>query len=260
MADGRREPVAPRLAASLLVVRDDPFEVLMVHRNDRGQFASALVFPGGVVEAADRSEDWLDHLDGADDLDEEERALRIAGVRETFEETAVLLAEGADGLAPPRDDGSGRAFLDLVRAHELRLKLDTIAPFAHWITPETAPKRFDTHFYVAKAPIGCEAVCDGAETVRVEWASPREVLARAKVGERSILFPTRLNLGRLAESADSASALEAARRRPAYTVTPRPERREGGLAVVIPAAAGYAETEHFTPLDHPPADRPSADT
>lgn len=253
MVDGRRDPVAPRLAASLLVVRDDPFEVLMVRRSDRGQFASALVFPGGVVEPGDRSQEWLDHVDGADDLDEDERALRIAGVRETFEETAVLLAEGGEGILPPRDDVSGRAFLDVVREHGLRLKLDAIAPFAHWITPETAQKRFDTHFYLTKAPGDCEAVCDGAETVRVEWASPHEVLTRAKVGERAILFPTRLNLGRLAESADSASALEAARRRRPYTVLPRSERREGGLAIIIPAAAGYAETEHFTPLDPPPA-------
>ena len=69
MTDARREPPVPRLAATMLLVRYDPFEVLMVGRNDRGQFASALVFPGGVVDPDDRDEAWLDHVDdvaGAD--------------------------------------------------------------------------------------------------------------------------------------------------------------------------------------------------
>jgi 8-oxo-dGTP pyrophosphatase MutT (NUDIX family) len=233
----------------MLLVRDDPFEVLMVRRNDRGQFASALVFPGGVVEEGDRDPTWLDHVDGAVGMDAEERALRIAGIRETFEETAVLVAENAQGICPPLGDVTGRAFLDIVREHGLRLKLDDVVPFAHWITPEMAPKRFDTHFYVARAPANGEAVSDGAETIALEWTAPADVLARAHAGERSILFPTRLNLARLAESGDSAAALVAARRRPHFTVEPRPEKREGGMAIVIPAEAGYAETENFHPRE-----------
>ncbi len=249
MSESRREPAEPRLAATMLLVRDDPFEVLMVRRNDRGQFASALVFPGGVVEEGDYAEAWLDHIDGAEEFDAGERALRIAGIRETFEETAVLLGENADGLCPPLGDISGRAFLDIVRDHGIRLKLDGMVHFAHWITPEMAPKRFDTHFYVARAPGKGEAVSDGTETVALEWAVPTEVLARARAGERSILFPTRLNLARLAESGDSMHALEAAERRPRFTVRPRPEKREGGMAIVIPAEAGYAETENFHPRE-----------
>jgi 8-oxo-dGTP pyrophosphatase MutT (NUDIX family) len=231
----------------MLLVRDDPFEVLMVRRNDRGQFASALVFPGGVVEDGDRDPAWLDHVEGAEGLDEEERALRIAGIRETFEETAILVAENADGICPPLGDVSGRLFLDIVRDNGLRLKLDGVVPFAHWITPEMAPKRFDTHFYVAKAPAEGKAVCDGAETIALEWAAPADVLARAHAGERAILFPTRLNLARLAESNDGASALAAARSRPHFTVEPKPEKREGGIAIVIPVEAGYAETENLVP-------------
>jgi 8-oxo-dGTP pyrophosphatase MutT (NUDIX family) len=247
MSDARAAPSVPRPAATLLLVRDDPFEVLMVRRADRGSFASALVFPGGVVEDGDRSDAWLPHCDGAEGLDVEERALRIAAIRETFEETAILVGENADGACPPLGDVAGRAFLDLVREHRLRLRLDRIMPFAHWVTPDFAPKRFDTHFYVAKAPNQGEAVCDGAETVALEWASPPDVLARAQAGERSILFPTRLNLGRLAESRDAASALAAAAARPPFTVHPRREAREGGFAMVIPAEAGYAETENFHP-------------
>ncbi|MBV9842616.1 MAG: NUDIX hydrolase [Sphingomonadaceae bacterium] len=247
MTETHREPPVPRPAATLLLVRDDPFEVLMVRRANRGQFASALVFPGGVVEDGDRSKEWLPHLDGADELDPDERALRIAAIRETFEETAILVAENEEGICPPIADATGRGFLDLVREHGLRLRLDAIVPFAHWITPDIAPKRFDTHFYVAKAPHHGEAVCDGAETVALEWANPHEVIERARAGERSILFPTRLNLVRLAESHDAASALAAAAARPHFVVHPWPEKREGGMAVVIPAEAGYAETENFHP-------------
>jgi 8-oxo-dGTP pyrophosphatase MutT (NUDIX family) len=243
MSEGAATPPVPRLAATLLVVRDDPFEVLMVRRNDRGQFASALVFPGGVVEPQDRDEAWLAHVDGAEGLDADERALRIAAIRETFEETAVLVAEDCR----PLGDVTGLLFLEIVRSHGLRLKLDGIVPFAHWVTPERAPKRFDTHFYVARAVSDGVAVCDGAETVALEWAAPAAIIARAQAGERSILFPTLSNLRRLAESDDTATALEAARRRPHFTVHPRPEPAEGGTIIRIPAEAGYTETRHFYP-------------
>jgi 8-oxo-dGTP pyrophosphatase MutT (NUDIX family) len=247
MSDADRSPAEPRLAATLLVVRDTPFEVLMVRRSDHGSFASALVFPGGCVEEEDYSDDWLAHIDGAKGLDRVERALRIAGIRETFEETAVLLATDAAGLCPPLGDVGGLGFLDLVRRHGLRLRLDGVVPFAHWITPEFSPKRFDTHFYVVRAPQGSEATCDGIETVALEWANPHDVLARAQAGERSILFPTRLNLARLAESKDGDGALAAAALRPAFTVLPQRKMREDGVIVTIPAEAGYTETEHFHP-------------
>lgn len=228
----------PRVAATLLLVRDAPFEVLMVERAARGQFASALVFPGGVVEEADASADWLPHLDGADGLDTRDRALRIAAIRETFEETGVIAAADGGGCPPA---GISPGFLDLVRGAGIRLRLDALAPFAHWVTPEDVPKRFDTHFFVVAAPRDVTAVCDGVETVSVRWAAPRVLLAEGK----ALLFPTRLNLGRLAESGDSASALAAAALRPAYTVCPRLEVRPGGIARVIPLEAGYAETEEF---------------
>lgn len=246
--DGPPPPVL-WLAATLLVVRDDPLEVLMVRRNDRGQFASAQVFPGGVVEPQDRDEAWLDHVDGAEGLDADERALRIAAIRETFEETAVLVGEDARGRCPPLGDVAGLPFIAIVRAHRLRLKLSGIVSFAHWITPEHAPKRFDTHFYLARAVGDGVAVCDGAETVALEWAAPDAIIERARAGERSILFPTLSNLRRLAESGDAAAAIEAARRRPHFTVHPRPEPAAGGTIIRIPAEAGYAETEHFYPRE-----------
>lgn len=252
----RRDIVVPRPAATILVLRDDPFEVLMVRRHGNGMFASALVFPGGLVDPADSDEAWLPHVTGADGLDLGERALRIAAYRETFEESALLLARDADGAAVPcpGSDAPNASFRDVMAASGGTLALDDLVQFGHWITPEGAPKRFDTRFFLARAPEGQEAVCDGGETVALEWVAPRDVLARAAEGDLSILFPTRMNLKRLAESDTVADAVAAARVRPHYTVVPRPERRSDGIMVRIPEEAGYGETENFHPRSPTAAD------
>lgn len=237
----QRTIVAPALAATILVVRDDPFEVLMVKRRSSSFYASALVFPGGLVEAADASLDWLPHVKAAAGMDANARALRIAGFRETHEETGMLLAHGG---APSAAD---QPFLDMVRAQGATLDLNALAPFGHWITPELAPRRFDTHFFLARAPAGAEPVADNNETVSVEWVRPAEVLARAEAGDYSILFPTLMNLKRLAESADAAGAFSAARARPLFTVKPTMSKRDGRTILNIPAEAGYGLTEYANP-------------
>ncbi|MET0361482.1 MAG: NUDIX hydrolase [Sphingobium sp.] len=246
VAAPRPQPVVPRPAATILLVRDDPFEVLMVRRHKDQFFSSALVFPGGLVDAGDRSADWLALIDDADGLDEDARALRIAGFRETFEETGILLARGIHGdcvSAPP----AGGAFIDIVRESGGRLRLSDLVPFGHWVTPERSPKRFDTYFFLCRTAPDQVAVCDGDEAVALEWAAPEAILARAAAGETSILFPTRMNISRLAETGNAADALAAAQARPVFTVHPRVEKRDGGMAVVIPAEAGYCETENFHP-------------
>lgn len=238
----------PRPAATILMLRDDPFEVLMARRHGHGPFASALVFPGGLVDPADRADEWLPLVDGADQLAPDDRALRIAACRETFEEAALLLARGPAGGLLVRPDTWNGSFRELVAAHRGTLPLGDLVHFGHWITPESSPKRFDTHFFLARAPHNQEAFCDGDETIALEWAAPRDVLSRAANGDLSILFPTRMNLKRLAESGNVADALAAARARPRFTVLPRPERRADGVVVRIPAEAGYGETENFYPL------------
>ena len=241
-------PAHPRPAATILVLRDDPFEVLMVRRHHNQTFASALVFPGGTVDDADRAEEWLPLLADADRFDPDARALRIAAFRETYEETGLLLARDGSGAhvpgPPPAEAG---AFLDLVRDCGGTLHLQDLVPFGHWVTPATAPKRFDTHFFLCATAPDQVAQCDGSEAVALEWAAPAAILGRAAAGETSILFPTRMNVSRLAESASVEHALEAARRRPIFTVHPRTEKRPGGIAVVISAEAGYIETENFHP-------------
>lgn len=225
-------PSTPRKAATLLVVRDDPFEVLMMRRSSGVTFPSAMVFPGGVVEADDSDEKWMSRLLGADGLDPEERGYRVAALRETWEEAGLLLAH--DG--PAVDDFTDATF-DLSRLHH----------FAHWLTPTHLPKRFDTRFYLTTATRDQVASFDGNETVSVEWIAPHDALDRAERGDR-MLVPTRLNLLRLAESATSAEAITAAAGRPFFSVMPEfLGAVEGGRRLGIPAEAGYGVTEVIQP-------------
>jgi 8-oxo-dGTP pyrophosphatase MutT (NUDIX family) len=233
----------PRLAATLLLVRDNPFEVLMVHRNSRATFASALVFPGGGIEPDDRSPEWAALVHDFDDFDEDERALRIGAIRETWEETSILAAAVGGARLDAPETAAGASFRELVEASGARLVLGNLARFGHWITPLAEARRFDTHFFLAPAPAGQLAVSDGVETVGVEWIAPAHAVALAARGELPIIFPTLMNLARLAESGDSDAAITAARVRSPFTVQPVIETgRDGSRVITIPAEAGYSAT------------------
>jgi 8-oxo-dGTP pyrophosphatase MutT (NUDIX family) len=237
--------IAPRPAATVLLLRDDPFQVLMVRRRQGGTFSNALVFPGGVVDDSDADGAWLPLLTGADGLAPEARAARIGALRETFEEASMLVARLADGTPiPPGPPDDGTPFRELIARRGARLALDELHPFGHWVTPDLEPRRFDTRFFLCRAPEGQLARQDDGETVGFEWAHPAELLDRAAAGERSLLFPTLMNLRRLAESANSADAIAAAGARPVVRVDPVVRRAGGRIVLTIPAEAGYGVTEH----------------
>lgn len=247
-------PVTPRLSATILLLRDAPqFEVLMVKRHHQIDFASgALVFPGGKTEAGDSDPAWSGHCADWEAFAPDERVLRIAAIREAFEEAGILLATGSGALWSNEADvmaarGSvergERPFLDLVSSLNVKLDLSALTRFARWITPVMMPKRFDTHFFLAVAPSDQLAICDGRETVDAEWVAPNEALALAETGARTIIFPTRMNLKLLGESLDAGAAVAAARRRPEVTVTPWVEQRPTGSVLVIPPDAGYGAVE-----------------
>ena len=157
------DAVAIRPAATILLVRDDPtFEVLMVKRHHQIDFASgALVFPGGKTHAGDHDEAWADYVTGWDATPAEKRPLRIAAIREAYEEAAIIIANDAAGQPFNGDDRAGaaresvsrdeRPFLDLVRELGIKLDLQALTTFARWITPDMMPKRFDTWFYLVRA-------------------------------------------------------------------------------------------------------------
>lgn len=255
MTDQTRTPAQPLPAATILLLRDQPaFEVLMVKRHHQIDFASgALVFPGGKTAAQDHDPAWRDRCSGFDACPEAERALRIAAIREAYEESAILLARTVDGAWADLDERAGsarepvskgvRPFLDLARELDVILDLGALSRFARWITPTMMPKRFDTWFYLAVAPEKQLAAADGWETVDAEWIAPTEALRLAGTGERKVIFPTRMNLQLLAESADAAEAASAAAARPEVVVTPQIDRREGGDVLLIPPEAGYGAVE-----------------
>ncbi|MFM6852966.1 MAG: NUDIX hydrolase, partial [Sphingopyxis sp.] len=213
-------------AATILLLRDRGagVEVLMVKRGAGAFFGSALVFPGGKLDPADEHPDWLAHISGHDGLSAQDIALRIAGWREVFEETGLLpaqcpLPDGVDGAAMP--------FIDLIRQSGGALPLGDMQPYARWITPKISPKRFDTHFFLC-ALDGDDGVADGFETVSTEWLTPTLALEMGERGDRNVIFPTRCQLQRLAQSATIADALAAAAATPIITVEPaRVERADG---------------------------------
>jgi 8-oxo-dGTP pyrophosphatase MutT (NUDIX family) len=235
---------APRPSTTVLLVRDgaDGLEVLMVVRgDDKGQYASAMVFPGGAVDPADADEAWLELVEGAADVGAAERARRIAGFRELWEETGLLLLEGLAGRPAAR---AGEAeFLEVVRQAGGRLDLSAMIPFANWVTPEGAPKRYDTHFRLCWLTAEATAVSDGRETVLAEWLRPADALALGAAGRRNLLFPTKCQLDLLAQAASVEEAAAQARARRIVPVSPTMDRRPEGTVLSIPAESGYPYTE-----------------
>ena len=250
------ETVIPRAAATLLLLRDSAagLEVLMTARHeDSGFAAGALVFPGGKVEVEDRV--LRRSCAGCEALDDTALGFRIAAIRETFEETGILLARNFGGTtllsAADFDDlrrhhaetGDAPGFAALVAASGLRLATDTLVPYAHWITPIDRPKRFDTHFFLAPAPEDQVAVHDGREAVETVWTTPQATLEAADRDEVKLVFATRMNLVKLAASRTVAEALAAAARDAVVTVCPEIVKTPQGPAIRIPEEAGYGMTE-----------------
>jgi len=251
--------VPARPAATVVILRDGGagIEAFMVVRHQAIEFASgALVFPGGKVDPGDSDPAW----DGLAPLAAQAsmRPFYVAAARESFEEAGLVLArrQGGDQLvdaaeahrlvqAHRADLIAGRiGFLDLVRRERLILATDLMVPFAHWITPEGVPKRFDTHFLLVAAPVLQLGAHDGAESVEGLWIGPQQALSEAEAGSRTLVFATQMNLSKLARHASVAEAIAAARASPVVTVTPQVERLGGGRRrLTIPAEAGYGVSE-----------------
>jgi len=265
MSETRRTGSAPIAASTVILVRDcartGGLEVFLVERHREIEFAGgATVFPGGKVDPSDCSSTLRERCRGGEALDDDALALRVAAIRESFEECGILLAH-------PRAPVAGEALVsaarladlwrryraplarhslsieEFVEQENLELACDLLVPFAHWITPEGMPKRFDTHFFLVPAPQDQVAAHDGHELVGARWLTPGEALAEADAGRRSIIFPTRMNLAKLGRSSSTAQALAAARAHPVVTVLPRIDWRAGGAILRIPPEAGYDVVE-----------------
>ncbi len=250
--------VKPRKAATVMLLRDTgaAMEVFMIVRHQNSDVhAGALVFPGGRVD----DEDYDLAVDAAvfpalTKVDADGAVLRVAAVRETFEECGILLARarGSESLVSaerlrdiearhraPMTLGE-RSFGAIIAAEDLVIAAESMVYFANWVTPERSAKRFDTHFFLAAAPPDQIALHDGHEAVDSVWITPAAALERAKAGIYQLRFPTQMNLQKLGRHASSSMAMLAAQASPVVTVMSKQEKTSDGRRMLrLPLAADY---------------------
>jgi 8-oxo-dGTP pyrophosphatase MutT (NUDIX family) len=253
--------VQPRLSASIVLLRDaeperEGIEVFMVRRVAQSEFMpDVYVFPGGSVAPADRVTEQADGIcrpvapspvdaGGHTALGE---GVRVAAIRELFEEANVLLAYSDDRILALNQQSAARfagyrqalyeqriSLLEVARAEHLVLATDLLAYFAHWITPEAAPKRFDTHFFLAHSPAEQEAIYDHLETSAGVWIQPTAALKCFEQGSFPIAFPTSHQLRELSAFASVQQALETTAQRPIKVHMPIITREQGRISVYLP--------------------------
>jgi 8-oxo-dGTP pyrophosphatase MutT (NUDIX family) len=245
--DGDAPPATP--AATLVIFRRNsaggPPQLLMVERSASMSFAGgAAVFPGGRIDPADYE------LAAAlsPDSDQDDLAARIAAVRETLEETGLVL--GIEGAVTLEEARQARAYLceqgalaPMLQRHGWRLVPERLVYFARWRPKHRHMRVFDTRFFLADLGTGAvDLLVDETENTHLFWASAEEALRLADSEQIKIIFPTRRNLERLAQFASYDEARAQAEAIPAQTITPYVEQREGGAWLCIPDDAGYPVT------------------
>lgn len=231
-------PAVPRHAASVLLLREhgDSIEVLLTRRHKNMAFMGGMwVFPGGTLCPADTSPAALALLSEPArlqchrllDLEGQPlpvttcQGLAIAAVRETLEETGVLLATTVDGrhcgsesLARVNERrqtivSQPDLFATSLREQHLRLDLRGLVYWAHWITPSVVPKRFDTRFFLAVLPPGQVASIDAVEATEMTWMTPAALIAATHDGSMKLSRPTLYNLMELDASVRRYLSLDA---------------------------------------------------
>ena len=257
--EGRTPPVAPRDAATVMLLRpaQADLEVYMLRRKSSMAFApGAFVFPGGSVDARDADEEvawagpditeWGRLLDAPPEL---ARALVCAAVRETFEESGVLLA-GPSGdtvvadTTGPDWEADRNALLDrsvslaeLMKARQLVLRSDLLRAWSRWITPAIEARRFDARFFAAALPPGQRTRDVGGEAASVTWIAPSAAIAAGRSGQIDLWLPTAVTLAELAACPDIAAVLAA--RRQVTPMQPEVIFRDGSPWLTVPGMQGY---------------------
>jgi 8-oxo-dGTP pyrophosphatase MutT (NUDIX family) len=260
----------PKDAATVALVRegDAGMEVFLMRRVVGMAFAGGMtVFPGGGVDRRDADTSvawvgpepaWWGRRFGCDPATA--RALVCAAVRETFEESGVLLA-GKDGGSVVADTtlyaDVRRALVDrevslaqFLSEAGLVLRADLLRPWANWVTPVAEPRRFDTRFFLAVLPAGQDADGMTSEADKAGWQRPADALEDWKAGRCGLLPPTWMTLAELVEAGSVDVAMSAART--TQKIIPKVIRRGGALHVVLPGDPDYASAS--THLDARPDD------
>ncbi|KAI8587466.1 NUDIX hydrolase domain-containing protein [Geranomyces variabilis] len=189
-------PKPLRYAASAIVcapVNAKEFKVLMLKRNSRGTFGSLHVFPGGMVDAVDSSPEWQTEQEKAASLN---LSYFIAAIRETFEESGVLLTQPAPQMSSAdlhawrkKVHSDPRLFIEFCKAANIRPDVQGLIHWSNWITPPVEVSRFDTHFFLTVLNEShADTQCDGVETLELEWLTPQQAV---DAFERGILYTPR---------------------------------------------------------------------
>jgi 8-oxo-dGTP pyrophosphatase MutT (NUDIX family) len=233
-------------------------QIFMVRRHTGSAFMpGADVFPGGRVDDGDREapgDRWCEgfaeaaaHLD--DMRPHDAVAYHVAAVRELFEEAGILLARDRQGqfvrlddaglqvrfLRHRRDVHSGARLLrEVIEAEDLRVALDALVPFAHWLTPPIDVRRFDTRFFVARMPSGQTPAHDDTETTHSAWVTPADALDRCRRGETSLPVPTWITLRELEAFGTVDQVLAAVRGRRIHVCEPQLVERGERKWLVLP--------------------------
>ncbi|HEX3488926.1 MAG TPA: NUDIX hydrolase [Streptosporangiaceae bacterium] len=256
---GRTPPAVPRNAATVMLLRSigAGMEVYMLRRNPSMAFApGAMVFPGGSVDGRDADEEvawagpdaaaWGEILAAPPDL---ARALVCAAVRETFEESGVLLAgESPDSVVADTTsedwERDRNALLDrslslaeLLTHRGLMLRSDLLRAWARWITPVVEPRRYDTRFFAAALPAGQRTRDVSTESSAVTWIQPSAAIAAGQRGEIQLWPPTAVTLAELAACGDLATILTGPRE--VATRIPEVLVREGAIWLTVPGVSEY---------------------
>ena len=257
--DGTRAPVDPRDAATVMLLRPGRagMEVYMLRRQSSMAFApGAQVFPGGSVDARDADEEvawagpdagqWGRVFDAPPGLG---RALVCAAVRETFEESGVLLAgESASSVVADTTSADWErdrhALLDrslslaeLLARRGLVLRSDLLRPWSRWITPVVEQRRFDARFFAAALPGGQRTRDVGGEAAAAAWIEPAAAIEAGRRGEIELWPPTAITLAELAACGDLATALSAAR--PVTTRIPEVRLHGDSTWLTVPCVTEY---------------------
>jgi recombination protein RecT len=252
----QREPVPPRPAATVLLLRDTPrgLELLMTRRSPSASFApGAYVFPGGAIDVADaQAHDTAARRTTQSDL---RLTQAIAAIRESFEELGVLLARHADGRPAGAQDiaalDRNGLFVEQCRALGLTLAADQVYVLAHWITDRDLPRRFDVPFLVARMPADQVPVADETEQFEPVWVRPADALARHRAGSFFMIFPTIRTLERLAKFDSTDAVLQAcASEQPLWTCCPRAGLLNGAEARYMEHEMPYGELALVCPDGH----------
>ncbi|ASU81894.1 NUDIX domain-containing protein [Nocardiopsis gilva YIM 90087] len=272
---GRIAPAEPRPAATVMLLREGPspapgsrvgrgdLQVYLLRRASSMPFApGAYVFPGGGVDERDAdpragSTDvgwagptpraWAERLGATEPL---ARALVCAAVRETFEESGVLLAgtSADDVVADTRDDGweadrqalidRSLSFAEFLDKRRLVLRSDLLRAWSQWITPKVEPRRYDTRFFAAALPEGQQTRDVGGEADRVAWMRPADAVAGWERGELRMLPPTVSTCKDLAACGTLVGVM-AAERGEIRPIEPELREIDGRFRLVVPDGVDY---------------------